>query len=235
MNPRPRVLAAAIRLILFSTLVASDSAAGGGLANLTGTWKLNKDLSDDPRQKMKEAQDSGGSGGGGLGRHRGGFGGRRRGSDTDTGAESPRSSLEENASALQLLKIQHQEPQLVIEDGIGRQHKLFTDGRKVEEERSQGGTTEMRAVWKDARIVVTTEPEKGPKITETYAVAADGSQLTVTSKIEGRRGRAIEIRRVYDAVKPAVTPAAPTPPPAASGDESIGTGERLGSTMSDLT
>lgn len=234
MNPSPRVLAAAIRLLLLSTLVSSDNATSGGLANLTGTWKLNKGLSDDAQQKIKEARDdSGGGGGSGHGMHRGGFGGRRPRSDSDTNSESPRPSLEENASALQLIKIQHQEPQLTIEDGVGRQHKLFTDGRKIEEERSLGGTTQMRAVWKDARIVVTTEAEKGPKLTETYAVAADGSQLTVTSRFEGR-GRAIEIRRVYDAVKPAGTPA-PTPPPTPSSDESIGTSARLGPTISDLT
>jgi hypothetical protein len=222
MNPRPRVLAAALRLLLLAPLLSSENAWSGGLANLSGTWKLNKDLSDDPQQKMKEARDDSSGGGGAFGRHRGGMGGRRRGGETGATDDNPRSSFEDNAAALQLLKIRHHEPDLTIEDGLGRQHKLFTDGRKVEEERSLGGTTQIRAAWKDARIVVTTEPEKGPKITETYAVAADGSQLTVTSRIEGRRGRAVEIRRVYDAVKPVPT-AAPTP----ASDDSIGTGARV--------
>lgn len=124
-------------------------------------------------------------------------------------------------TAMQQLKIEHQDPALTIEDGIGRQHHLFTDGRKVEEERSYGGTTEIHAVWKDGHVVVTTQSEKGPKITETYAVAADGSQLTVTSKVETRRGGSVEIRRVYDAVKPLP---ATTPTPVPESDDSVHTG-----------
>ena len=58
----------------------------------------------------------------------------------------------------------------------------------------------MRAEWKDGHVVVTSAPEHGPKIVETYAVTADGSALTVTTKIENR-GRSFEYRRVYDPVK----------------------------------
>jgi hypothetical protein len=201
-------------------LASSQVVGSGALANLSGTWRLNKDLSDDPQQKMKDARsESGGGGGHSGGRHGGGMGrgsgGRSGGSGS--GDEGPR-PLEDMATALQQLKIDHQDPALTIEDGLGRLHHLFTDGRKIEEERSYGGTTEIHAVWKDARIVVTTQSEKGPKTTETYAVAADGSQLTVTSKIEMRRGGSVEIRRVYDSVKP-LPAATPTPGPPSDDDE----------------
>jgi hypothetical protein len=56
--------------------VASPAHSAGQVAakpNLAGTWKLNVDQSDNPMQKMRQAQqDSGGSGGG---RGRGGWGG----------------------------------------------------------------------------------------------------------------------------------------------------------------
>ena len=61
-------------------------------------------------------------------------------------------------------------------------------------------TAKVRARWKDGHVVVTTTPEHGSKIVETYAVTADGSILTVTTAIEGR-GREIAFRRVYDPVK----------------------------------
>ena len=93
----------------------------------------------------------------------------------------------------------HRDPELRITDGLGRERVLYTDGRKIEEERS-AGTMKIRAKWKDGRVVVATTPEHGPKIKETYAVTADGSSMTVTTTIEGR-GRDLEFRRVYDAVK----------------------------------
>ncbi len=58
---------------------ASASQAGaqsaGARPNLAGTWTLNKDQSDDPRQKMRDAMGGGEGGqGGGYGGH-GGWGG----------------------------------------------------------------------------------------------------------------------------------------------------------------
>src|SRR5262245_20793976 len=220
MPQRFRMIALALRVALLLPLVSSETAWSGSLANLSGTWKLNKDLSDDPQQKMRDARNESGGGGshsggrhGGMGR---GGGGRSGGSGSGEDAQRP---LEDMAAALQQLKIDHQDPALTIEDGLGRQHHLFTDGRKIEEERSYGGTTEIHAAWKDGRIVVTTRSEKGPKLTETYAVAADGSQLTVTSKVETRRGGSVEIRRVYDAVKPL-----PATTPVPTSDDTVRTG-----------
>ena len=229
MPDRLRVYAIAFRLALLLPLASSQVTGTGALANLSGTWKLNKDLSDDPQQKMKDARSESGGGGGRSGGHHGGgggggggrgWGGRSGGSGSGSGDEGSRPA-EDMTTALQHLKIDHQDPALTIEDGIGRQHHLFTDGRKVEEERSYGGTTEIHTVWKDGHVVVTTQSEKGPKITETYAVAADGSQLTVTSKIETRHGGSVEIRRVYDAVKPLP---ATTPTPVPESDDGVRTG-----------
>src|SRR5262249_7189243 len=124
-------------------------------------------------------------------------------------SEDARSAMENYNAAMQSLTIRHQEPELLIEDAAGHQHTLYTDGRKVEEERAFGGTTQIQAVWEEGQVGVTTKSEHGRKITETYSVTADGSQLTVTTKIDRPRGSAIEIRRVYDAVKPEITPAPP--------------------------
>jgi hypothetical protein len=220
-----RIYAIAFRLALLLALTSSQVAGSGALANLSGTWRLNKDLSDDPQQKMKDARSESGGGGHSGGRHGGGmghgWGGRSGGSGSGSGDDAQR-PLEDMATAMQQLKIDHQNPAMTIEDGLGREHHLFTDGRKIEEERSYGGTTEIHAVWKDGHVVVTTQPEKGPRITETYVVAADGSQLTVTSKIEMRRGGSVEIRRVYDAVKP-LPAGTPTPGPPGD-DDAVRTG-----------
>lgn len=188
-------------LVLLAMFAGRGLAAGPG--NLSGTWSLNRELSDDPREKMRKARENGGGPGrgGGFRGPRGGGGpaglrGRRR---DGGGAESGSADSEDLMRAFEKLSIVHRDPELRITDGFGRKHVLYTDDRRIEEERS-AGTVKIRARWKDGHVVVTTTPEHGSKIIETYAVTADGSVLTVTTAIE-RRGREISFRRVYDPVK----------------------------------
>jgi hypothetical protein len=103
-----------------------------------------------------------------------------------------------------------------ITDAAGRERVLYTDGRKTQEERSHGGTTSVTAAWKDGHLEVVSKPETGGRIVETYAVTADRSQLTVTTKVDSARGGSFTFHRVYDAVPPGArktTPPAPHPPP----------------------
>jgi hypothetical protein len=196
-----RIFAAAAIAAAF--LLLPCAGLGTGLGDLSGTWKLDRERSDDPAQKLREGGGSSrrGSGGGGGFRGRrggGGFGGHH-GRPTDEGEENGATDSSQDPRAFDLLSIVHHDPELKITDGLGREHVLYTDGRKIEEERS-AGTMKIRAKWKDGRVVVATTPEHGAKITETYAVTADRSSMTVTTKIEGR-GRELEFRRVYDAAK----------------------------------
>ncbi len=54
---------------------AKSSSQVAGKPNLAGTWKLNVDQSDNPMQKMRQAQQDSGDQGGGGGRRGGGYGG----------------------------------------------------------------------------------------------------------------------------------------------------------------
>jgi hypothetical protein len=193
------IVEVAIAAVLLLLPRASSALSAG---NLSGTWKLDFERSDDPAQKLREgggpSRRGFGGGGGFRGGRGGGFGGRR-GRPPDDGEGNGGSDFFEGGRAFDLLTIVHRDPELRITDGVGREHVLYTDGRKVEEERSSG-TTKIRARWKEGRVVVATTPEHGAKSTETYAVTADGSSLTVTTRVEGR-GENIEFRRVYEAVK----------------------------------
>jgi len=213
-----------LRSAWMGALAASAAVAllAASPSDLTGTWKLNKDASDDPKKKIEDAQgdEGGGSGGGGGGggggwggghHGGGGWGGGHRGGGSRSGSSGPFQS----PTGLETLQIEHKDPRLVITDAEGKEHDLYTDGRKIEEERSYGGTTKITASWKDGHVVVETTPEHGAAYTETYAVTADGKQLTVTLKVKshGRR-QALEIKRVYDAFSatpPTATPEAPKP------------------------
>ena len=184
--------------IAASLLLRPAPGRAVGRGDLSGTWKLDRERSDDPGQKFADGGGTSGHGSGGGGfrgrRGGGGFGGRH-GRPAEGSGES--ADFSQDPRAFDLLSIVHHDPELKITDGLGREHVLYTDGRKIEEERS-AGTMKIRAKWKDGRVVVATTPDHGPKITETYAVTADGSSMTVTTKIEGR-GRDVEFKRVYAA------------------------------------
>ena len=162
-----------------------------------------------------------------MGMGRGGHGGRhgRSGAPSDDGRVSEDGSpltMSDAFERSQILEINHEEPKLSVTDAAGRERIFYTDGRKVEEEHSYGGTTKVTARWKDGHVEVTSAPEKGPKVTETYAVTADHSQLTVTTIFQGGR-RDVTIRRVYQTTPPTqAVPAAPPPsapsPPAPDSD-----------------
>ncbi len=206
--------------VLAGALLASGLASvlAVELPNLSGKWRLNRDVSDSPEKVLRESpaegRSAGGFHGGGMGR---GGGGHRSHSapPSDEGASS-RDDIGFFRDALggsQTLDIRHQEPLFSITDSSGRERVLYTDGRKVEKERSEIGTTKVRALWKDGRIEVTSVPEKGPKVTETFAMTADRTQLTVATTVARRGGGDVTIRRIYEAVpdeKPPPSPPAPT-------------------------
>jgi hypothetical protein len=208
----------------FGTAAAQNAApqpAALEMPNLSGKWYLNKDASELPDSSASR-ESGGGSGsgyhggGGGMGRHGGGGGHHGRGSQpsNDGGqASDDGSSMQELVMRLQVLDIRHEEPKISITDAGGRERVLFTDGRKLEEEHSYGGTTKVITRWKDGRVEVVSTPEHGPKMTETYAITADHTQLTVTTTLQGGR-RDVTIRRVYQTTPPAATaPAAPSASP----------------------
>jgi hypothetical protein len=182
--------------------------------DFSGTWKLNTDLSEDPREKMQEARgSSGGRSGGSFGGRGGGFGGGGRGGmgggggtggggrrggggSGDGGPDSSSSSRLGEIAAQRVLTIVHKDPQLVVTDMHGRARTLFTDARKLEEERSEG-TAKVQTKWKDRSVVVVTKVGSR-ETTETFERAADGAHLFLTTKIDGGRG-SFSFRRVYDA------------------------------------
>jgi hypothetical protein len=224
------VPARSVRIVLLALSLAPAGGLSGEtpkLPDLSGTWKLDREASDDPENVMKEAgpfEGGGGGGGwhgGGLGRghgHGGAGGGGWHGGGPGESGERSQPDWSDWFAALETLQIQDREPMLTITDASGRERVVYADGRKTEEEHSHGGTTTVRASWKDGHLQVVSTPETGPKVTEAYAISADGSQLTVTTKIEGRRSP-ITIQRVYDSVRPAAPRASPpgvSPAPARS-------------------
>jgi hypothetical protein len=191
--------------------------------SLDGTWKLNRDQSDDAREKLRAAmqhgdqngaggrrgsQSGGGMGGGGIGigvpgiggmgrpRGPGSSGGVDRGSDS--GSDEQRARLRDLVEAPQQLKIVQKGPEIDMTDPQYRERELYTDGRNIEKS-NDAMQIPLKARWEHEALVTEETGPNGEKISHSYELAADGKQLTDTLTLESKRLHTpVIIRSVYD-------------------------------------
>lgn len=100
----------------------------------------------------------------------------------------------------QTLEISQDEQEVTIDGGDGRVLRLHPDGRKS---KSEGGDAEVKARWNGSELVVESKLRSGAKLTNVYSLAAEGRELHVTSRLDGRFGDPVTVRRVYEAAPPA--------------------------------
>jgi hypothetical protein len=174
--------------------------------SILGGWKLNKDDSDDPRQKMQQARgssgNSGGSGRGGLG---GGFpgvgmgrGGGGRGGNRGGESDDDRGKMQEFVAPSSTLALSQKDAEVDIADDQYRKLSLFTDGRKIEKSKDLADL-QIAAHWDDKTLVTDEKNPKGGKMSRTFALSPDGTQLYETLHLTaGRDKTVIGIRYVYD-------------------------------------
>lgn len=172
--------------------------------NLTGEWRLNRELTDDPAKAMQSLDGaehgggaSGGMGGHGPGRH---VGGGHGGVDAAQ-MEVVRTRVDRAIEAPNRLTITQADSSITFTDGEGRSQTLAINNKR-EKRTVDGRTVDVRTKWDDARLVKETHLDDGMKLTETYTLA-DPRQLHVIVKLEGSPlPRAINVRRVYNAGSP---------------------------------
>ncbi|HTZ99986.1 MAG TPA: hypothetical protein VMB02_06625 [Candidatus Aquilonibacter sp.] len=185
----------------------------GGHPSLAGNWTLNKDQSDDPREKMRAAMGggssdpSGGGGRGGMGGG-GGFGGGRRGGGQ--GGQGRRGDM--NADFSQLV-IEQTATSAKVTGSSGRVLAVYpgaasSQARGSVNAQSSGADDSAgaedrnepaSAQWQGNQLVAATQARRS-SITRTYELSPDGSQLYVTTKFESPRlQQPITFRFVYDA------------------------------------
>lgn len=172
--------------------------------SILGAWKLNRDESDDPRKKMQEAR--GGNGGGGRGGVRmgipgmggGPYGGRRGGGGNES--DQDRERMQEFMSPSRTLTVAEAKKDVEIDmfDDQERKNAFFTDGRKLQKAKDNT-TQEIAAHWDGNRLVTDEKSPSGRKISRTYELSYDGTQLYETLRLtRGRSDSQISIRYVYD-------------------------------------
>jgi len=174
------------------------------IKNLAGTWKLNRDDSDDPRKKLQQARGGGrGQGGGRSGGMGGGWpGGGGHGGPRMGGRESDeeRQQMQIFLEPAQQLTIAQKEPEIDITDDFDRRFNVFTDGRKVEKSKDQS-QQQFDAKWDQYRLVIEGKDPRGNKYQRSYEVLEGNQQLRETLFLNvGRNNTDVFIRYIYDLV-----------------------------------
>lgn len=194
----------------------ADERKATSQVELEGRWVFNKQLSDDAREKMRQAMErrggpgGGGPGGAGPGGGMGGPGGGGAGGRPGAGgmggpggpglppgtggAADPREALRAVLEPAEELTVLQSPSEISVEEKYGRVRRLHPDGNKY---KTDNGASEIRSHWKDGKLVVETKRERG-SVTETWERVPDGGRLIVTVKLEGGPGGKLELKRVYD-------------------------------------
>jgi hypothetical protein len=205
-----------------ATAPAGSSAQVATKPNLAGAWKLNADQSDNPMQKMRQAQqDSGGQGGGGGrrggwggsggGTGAGGWGGGNRGQNgggqPDGGdGDQQRGGGRRQGGGLGQLVIEQTPTSTKVSDSSGRVLALYLaspeQGSSPSSSANSNGTNATPvAQWQDSKLVTTEQMKNGGTTTRTYEMSPDNKQLFVTTKVENKRFKEpVTFRLVYDPV-----------------------------------
>lgn len=178
--------------------------------DLTGSWQLNEDLSQDARAGRPPGEGRMGGGRRPGGGPRGGGGGGRsgppRGGPPPGGGEDfrrpplPPDQIVAMAGGSKSLLIQVEGPQLTFSYGGDNRLLLFSDGRKVRKEQEEGEEIVQRTRWRDEHLEIETTAGKA-KISEIWVLTNDHKRIFATVEMEmpGGRGK-MSFRRVWDRV-----------------------------------
>jgi len=207
---------------------ADTSQPAAGHPDLSGVWRLNKELSDDVGAKIKQAMEKlreemgpdgprGKRGGrrGGMGRGIGGGLDRGSGGSGVGGGNDPifeqsfggRRGAPEHpewlaglAQGVEMLLITQERDTIELVDGQDRTSRYFTDGRTLS--REVGGRRHSTTVgWVEDRLRIESVMDDGPTITRTYGLDPQTGRLLVDGEIRLPRGdENVSFRLVYEGV-----------------------------------
>ena len=173
--------------------------------SILGAWVLNRDESDDPRNRMKDSQDSNGgygsrrpggagwpgtSGGGGYGGRRAGMGGGE--------SDEERAKMREVLSPPTNITFSMNGAEVDLKDDRDRKRAFMTDGRKLQKSKDDK-YQEIAAKWDGNRLVTDEKSPRGGKMSRTFELSEDGRQLYETLNLKmGRNNTDTPFRFVYD-------------------------------------
>jgi hypothetical protein len=184
--------------------------AQSGKHSFAGVWKLNRDQSDDPRQKLEQASSGGGGWGQGPGGGWGGWGGggwgvpgTGRGGWNRGGRPIPEDGVADMSDFSQLT-IEQSDTSAKVTGATGRvlaQYSSDNGAEKAASKKSKDSAKEPPvAQWQGDRLVTTVNMPRGGRATRSFELSNDGNQLYVATRLESPRfDQPVNIRFVYDA------------------------------------
>jgi hypothetical protein len=166
---------------------------------ILGAWKLNRDESDDPRNRK---QDSSGSHGGGSGGRRGGIGiGYPGGSHGGYGgrgeSDEERQKMHELFTPANAITLSMTGAEVDLVDDRDRKRAFVTDGRKLQKSKDVNHQ-EITAKWDGNRLATEEKDPHGNKMSRTFELSEDGRQLSETLHMTSGHNTPLVIRFVYD-------------------------------------
>lgn len=218
----PSVLRICPLIVVAGLLAASVAYAGDVVTSgidLSGTWVLNKELSDNPQEVMKKRMESmrppggggpggmrppgggGGMGGGGVPGGGGGMGGPPPGAgpggmdDEDNPEhEQMKKRFREMEPAKQIVIVSTDEQVTFMPQGRDTL-VVYPDGKKHDHKTHVGVTTQ--AEWKHLALEVQVKDQNGREAKRLYRINSDG-QLEVVTEFQPPQGEKITIVMRYD-------------------------------------
>lgn len=182
--------------------------------SIFGAWKLDRDDSDDPQKKLQQAQQDQSNGGYGNRRMGGGYpgggggypgggggmggGGRRMGQQGES--DEDRQRMQDLVNPPNTFTLAEAKKDVEVDSFDDEQHKraFFTDGRKVQKSKDVN-YQEITAHWDGNRLATDEKKPGGGKMSRTYELSYDGTQLYETLHLTGSRSNStVTIRFVYD-------------------------------------
>jgi hypothetical protein len=184
---------------LFFAAAAAVPPRAGSTPNLGGTWKMNTNKSDNPREKIQEAMgDSGamqsGRGGGGWGqRHGGGQSGR----GGDMMNDFSQLTIVQNGSDIKVTGESGRTLAVLPADASASSNS-GSDTNSNDQYAPPAPTVH----WQGSQLIAEMDRRDGGKTTRTYELSADGKELYVTTRVENPRfSQPVTYRLVYDPAK----------------------------------
>ena len=203
-------------LLVCSTVLFAQQTAEPQKTDLNGTWKINRDQSDDAGEKLRSAMEDRdrngpmgshtGMGGvalgipgiggiGGMG-HPGGPG---MGRGSGAGNQAQRTRLATLVAASDQLTIIEKGPEIDVTDSDHRERSLFTDGRKIEKSKKDASQVAVRARWEHGTLITEEKGPDGEKISHAYEITEESNRLADTLTLESKHlNTPIIVRSVYD-------------------------------------
>ena len=220
MRERNRALAAAILALLLGG--ASRALLAQAPVDLSGTWVLNVEESDDMQEEHRrwvQARGVGGSAAGGAAPSTGAGDGGSGSYDVAGGGGRGMAAvgggllgmMERFSQNSEKLTIAQADPEVVITNAAGQANKVFTDGRVVESTGEDGGKTKVKTRWKKEKMIIdidfpTRENPAGgtltPSLTMTYSLDKSGRLLLASTVGLGGQIPPLTVERVYDREQP---------------------------------